>query len=120
MYLNLCTMGGRERFSSVHFSFLTIFLNLAFCHQLHTEQCKSYRCLWSINVSCGGHDKLTFNQSVSKSTSLDLCIERNCTAIAMETAETTRWCCVFPSEDILYHYGNNLLYYSDKISIRGK
>ena len=113
-------MGGREKFSSVYFSILSSFLIVAFCHQIRAEQCKHFRRLWNVNVTCGGHDKVTFNQTVSNKTCLDLCIERNCTAVAMETAEVTRWCCVLTSEDVMYHYGNHLLYYSNQISIRGK
>ena len=113
-------MGSRKKFTSVDFSFLCLFLIAVLCHHIGADQCKSFRRAWNVNVICGGHDKVSFNETVCKETCFDLCMERNCTAVAMETAEATRWCCVFTSDDVMYHHGNNLLYYSNQVSIQGK
>lgn len=97
--------------------FHLLFIILSLFQVISAEECRRFRRLRNVKVICDNHEFITFNQTVNHEVCVELCDDRKCTAVAMKSAEATRWCCLFTSDNITYHHGNHLLYHSMVITV---
>ena len=104
-----CEGTSVQRLKMNHNLVILLLLSHLLCNT--SDQCARLYYKKNVQVQCDGSLNVSLAEPKTFEDCMEFCNASACTAILLETKESTSWCCVFGADHITYKYGSHIIYY---------